>query len=98
MAIHPTKGFHEPVQVGEHPGLILGMRKGEFRAPESKLLSIASLAKALLCRASVNRRWLPAEALARLTGKAPLLLLYLAIPAKKIYRRELHDVVSTKNT
>ena len=94
--IHPSKGYFEPVQLGDHFGLTIDIKKGEFRAPEVKLTAIASLAKSLLFKASANRRWLPAKLLARLAGKAQFL--YLAIPAARFYLRELHDLLTTKNS
>ena len=96
LAIHPTKGFRDPVQVGEHLGLVLDLQKAEFRAPATKLQQIAALAKTLLYKASANKRWLPAKTLAQLAGKAQFL--YLAIPAARFYLRELHNVVSSKTT
>lgn len=96
LEIHPTKGFHEPVQVGEHLGLIVDSQQGEFRAPEAKLSALSSLAKTLLFKASAGRRWLPAKMLARFAGKAQFL--YLAIPPARFYLRELHDVLAAKTS
>lgn len=98
MALHPSKGFHDPVQSGEHLDLVIDLHKGKFRAPVAKLLSIARLAKSLLYKATTaNKRWFPAKTLARLEGMAQFL--YLAIiPAARFYLRELHDVVSTRTT
>ena len=36
LAIHPTKGYHVPVQLGDHLGLTIDLQKGEFRAPAAK--------------------------------------------------------------
>ena len=94
MSIHPSKGFHDPVQSGEHLGLVIDLQHGEFRAPQAKLLAIAGLSKALLYKATSSKRWLPAKTLARLAGMAQFL--YLAIPAARFYLRELHNIVATK--
>jgi hypothetical protein len=34
LQLHPTKGYHTPVQVGDHLGMTIDMKKNEFRAPE----------------------------------------------------------------
>jgi hypothetical protein len=94
LAIHPTKGYHVPVQLGDHLGLTIDLQKGEFRAPAAKLNAIAALAKSIIYKASTNKRWVPAKLLAQLGGKAQFL--YLAIPAARFYLRELHNVVSSK--
>jgi hypothetical protein len=96
LSIHPTKGYHDPVQIGDHLGLTVDLQNGEFRAPTSKLTAIAALAKTLLYKASANKRWVPAKLLAQLGGKAQFL--YLAIPAARFYLRELHNVVSSKTS
>lgn len=57
LSIHPTKGFHVHVQIADHLGLTIDLEKGEFRATESKLRSIAVLEKTLLFQASANLRW-----------------------------------------
>lgn len=89
---HPTKGYWEPVQVGEHLGLEIDTRQGLFRAPVSKLARISSLAKDILCRASRDHRWVPARLLRSLAGQAQFL--YLAIAPARFFLRELHDVLS----
>lgn len=94
LAVHPDKGYQEPVQEGQHLGIIVDLKRGEFRAPAAKLSKIAGLAKSLLYTASSSQRWLPVKLLAQLAGSAQFL--YLAIPQARYYLRELHDVVSTK--
>jgi hypothetical protein len=37
MHIHPTKGYHTAIQVGDHLGMTLDLKKNEFRAPQAKL-------------------------------------------------------------
>ena len=56
LVIHPSKGHRDPVQLGEHLGLLIDLHKGEFRAPEAKLSSISSMAKTLMYKASANQR------------------------------------------
>jgi hypothetical protein len=93
LNIHPTKGYHTAVQVGDHLGMTLDLEKSEFRAPQAKLKSIAALAKELLVRSSKNKRWVPVKSLASLAGKAQFL--HLAIPVARFYLRELHDIVKS---
>ncbi len=49
--------------------MTIGMKKIEFHAPETKLSSIAALAKQLLVRAMQNKRWVPVKSLAFLAAK-----------------------------
>ena len=37
LQLHPTKGHFQPIQVGDHPEMILDFERGEFRAPTAKL-------------------------------------------------------------
>ena len=48
LSRNEKKGYWEPVQVLEHLGLEIDTRKGEFRAPPTKLASISQLARAIL--------------------------------------------------
>ena len=96
LDIHPNKGYHTPVQVGEHLGLEIDFVQGVFRAPQQKLAKISILAKQLLCTAASSQRWIRAKALAALAGMAQFL--YLAIPAARFFLRELHDVVDTRKS
>ena len=41
--IHPTKGHFDPILIGEHLGMIIDMKMGQFVAPTSKLKQIAVL-------------------------------------------------------
>eukprot|EP00873_Tetraselmis_striata_P022830 jgi/Tetstr1/443094/TSEL_031150.t1 len=41
---NPNKGVWEPTQVGPHLGLIIDLKRGEFRAPEEKLIALAKAA------------------------------------------------------
>ena len=50
LNIHPTKGYHTAIQDGEHLGMVIDTNKCEFRAPKTKLDSIAAVAKQLLVR------------------------------------------------
>eukprot|EP00873_Tetraselmis_striata_P037033 jgi/Tetstr1/457297/TSEL_043902.t1 len=60
---NPNKGVWEPTQVGPHLGLIIDLKRGEFRAPEEKLIALAKAARSLLGRAASNKRWLPVDSL-----------------------------------
>eukprot|EP00873_Tetraselmis_striata_P033247 jgi/Tetstr1/453511/TSEL_040480.t1 len=90
---NPNKGVWEPTQVGPHLGLIVDLQRGEFRAPEEKLIALAKVARSLLGRAASNRRWLPAR-LASFVGKAKFL--YMAITPARFFLRELHCVLATR--
>ena len=58
LKVHPTKGGHfDPILIGEHLGMIIDMKEGQFVAPTTKLKQIAVLAKTLLCRAVTHKRW-----------------------------------------
>jgi hypothetical protein len=70
LNIHPCKGYHTTTHVGEHLGMEMDFKKGIFRAPVKKLRDISVLAKNLMCTAPKNKRWVPVNALASLTGKA----------------------------
>jgi hypothetical protein len=81
-------------QICEHLGLHIDTKTSTFRAPPSKLHTIATLTRTLLQRSTRDARWLPARRLAVLAGKAQYL--YLAIPAARFYLRELHNVLATR--
>eukprot|EP00873_Tetraselmis_striata_P038373 jgi/Tetstr1/458637/TSEL_004341.t1 len=91
---NPNKGVWEPTQVGPHLGLIVDLYRGEFRAPEEKLIALAKAASSLLGRAASNKRWLPARQLASFAGKVQFL--YLAITPARFFLRELHCVLATR--
>jgi hypothetical protein len=93
LKVHSTKRYFLPTQVGERLGMVLDYVLREFRAPTAKLKSVVALAKSLLCKAAVNKRWVSVKALASLAGMAQFL--YLAIPVARFFLRELHDVVSS---
>ncbi len=93
MKIHPTKGHFDPILIGEHLGMIIDMKEGQFVAPTTKLKQIAVLAKTLLFRATSHKRWVNVKALASLAGKAQFL--HLPINVARLFMRELHDVVKS---
>ena len=84
LSRNEKKGYWEPVQVLEHLGLEIDTRKGEFRAPPSKLASIATLARSILGRATRERRRVPVKLLASLAGRAQFL--YLAVLLAHFYQ------------
>jgi hypothetical protein len=96
LQVRPTKGYHTPVQVGDHLGMTIDMKKNEFRALEAKLANISALAKQLPVRSAKHKRWVPVKSLASLAGKAQFL--HLAVPVARFYLRELHDVVKTTSS
>eukprot|EP00873_Tetraselmis_striata_P014402 jgi/Tetstr1/434666/TSEL_023757.t1 len=89
-----AKGVWEPTQVGPHLGLIVDLQRGEFRAPEEKLVPLAKVARSLLGHAASNMRWLPARQLASFAGKAQFL--YVAITPARFFSRDLHCVLATR--
>eukprot|EP00873_Tetraselmis_striata_P037586 jgi/Tetstr1/457850/TSEL_004252.t1 len=94
MPRNPNKGVWEPTQVGPHLGLIVDLQRGGFRAPEEKLITLAKTALYLLGRAASTKRLLPARQLASFAGKAQFL--HLAIAPARIFLRELHCVLATR--
>eukprot|EP00873_Tetraselmis_striata_P019611 jgi/Tetstr1/439875/TSEL_028283.t2 len=76
-------------------GLIVELQRGEFRAPEEKLIALAKAARSLIGRAASNKRWLPARQLASFAGKAQFM--YLAITPARFFLRELHCVLATRH-
>eukprot|EP00873_Tetraselmis_striata_P003432 jgi/Tetstr1/423696/TSEL_014330.t1 len=91
---NPNKGVWEPTQVGPHLGLIIDLKRGEFRAPEEKLIALAKAARSLMGRAACDKPWLPARQLASFAGKAQFM--YLAIGPARSFLRELHCVLATR--
>jgi hypothetical protein len=91
---HPTKGLWPPSQVGHHIGIDMDTTSGYVYAPESKLVKIAQQAKQLVGRATRNARLLPVEDRQSLSG--PARCLFLAIPAPRLFLRELQSVVNEK--
>jgi hypothetical protein len=69
LKIHPTKGHFDPILIGEHLGMIIDMKVGQFVAPTAKLKQIATLAKTLLCRAAAHKRWVSVKTLCLLSRK-----------------------------
>eukprot|EP00873_Tetraselmis_striata_P014827 jgi/Tetstr1/435091/TSEL_024059.t1 len=65
----PNKGVWEPTQVGPHLGLIVDPQRGEFCAPEEKVIAQAKASRSPPGRATSDRRWLPARQLASFAGK-----------------------------
>ena len=96
LARNPKKGFWEPTQVLTHLGMEVDLKHGMFRVPTQKLESIIALAKTVLGRAARCTGVVPVKMLATLAGKAQFL--YLAMPAARFYLRELHSVVSTRES
>eukprot|EP00873_Tetraselmis_striata_P046067 jgi/Tetstr1/466331/TSEL_010862.t1 len=77
------KGVWERTQVGPHLGLIADLQRGEFRAPEEKLIALAKAARSLLGRAASNKRWLPGRQLASFAGKTQFM--YFAITPARFF-------------
>ncbi|KAK3268876.1 hypothetical protein CYMTET_22646 [Cymbomonas tetramitiformis] len=90
------KGQWEPTQVVEHLGLEVDLKLGQFRVTERRVHKIHTRAKEILCDAARNRRWIPARRLASFTGLCQSV--YLAVPAARLYLRELYFVLAEKRS
>ncbi|KAK3252467.1 hypothetical protein CYMTET_38230 [Cymbomonas tetramitiformis] len=91
-----AKGQWEPTQLVEHLRLEVDLKAGRFHVTPARLQKIHQQAKALLSKASRQRRWLPARWLAALAGLSQSV--YLAVPPARLYLREQHFVISTKQS
>ncbi|KAK3287029.1 hypothetical protein CYMTET_5439 [Cymbomonas tetramitiformis] len=89
-------GQWEPTQVVEHLGLEVDLKLGQFRVTERRVHKIHTKAKEILCDAARNRRWIPARRLASFTGLCQSV--YLAVPAARLYLRELYFVLAEKRS
>ncbi|KAK3252622.1 hypothetical protein CYMTET_38083 [Cymbomonas tetramitiformis] len=90
------KGQWEPGQLIEHLGLEVDLREGLFRVTEARVAKIHVQAKSIICDASRDRRWLSARRLASFNGLCQSV--YLAVPAARLYLRELYFVLTTKRS
>ncbi|KAK3252189.1 hypothetical protein CYMTET_38505 [Cymbomonas tetramitiformis] len=88
------KGHWEAAQLVEHLGLEVDLKAGQFHVTPARLQNIHVKAKALLSKASGQRRWLPAQRIATFAGLCQSV--YLAVPLARLSRRELHYVLFTK--
>jgi hypothetical protein len=75
-------------------GIDIDTTTGYFFAPAEKLHKLAKQARHLLQRATRNSKWLPVKELQSFACKAQYL--FLAIPAARFFRRELHSVLGDK--
>ncbi|KAK3268079.1 hypothetical protein CYMTET_23396 [Cymbomonas tetramitiformis] len=82
--------------VVEHLGLEVDLKLGQFRVTERWVHKIHTKAKEILCDAARNRRWIPARRLASFTGLCQSV--YLAVPAARLYLRELYFVLAEKRS
>ena len=90
LKIHPTKGRFIPILIGEHLGMIIDMKEGQFVAQTANFKQIAVMAKTLFYRASSHAQWVSVKTLASIAGKAKFL--HMAIPVTIFFLREMHDV------
>ncbi|KAK3287923.1 hypothetical protein CYMTET_4601 [Cymbomonas tetramitiformis] len=90
------KSQWDPVQVVEHLGLEVDLKLAQFRVTEQRMQKIHSRAKEKLCDAARNRRWIPARRLAAFTGLCQSV--YLAVPAARLYLRELYFLLAEKRS
>eukprot|EP01050_Picozoa_sp_SAG11_P018877 SAG11_NODE_2922_length_2834_cov_2.238670_1_plen_231_part_00 len=89
----PGKGQSTPVQVINHLGLDVDLRRGLFLVPPPKATRVMSEAKAMLCSAlsQRNRRFVRARWLAQFAGLC--ISLYLAVPSARFRTRSFYDVL-----
>eukprot|EP00854_Cymbomonas_tetramitiformis_P009401 gene9400-biopygen9588 len=90
------KGQWDPVQVIKHLCLEVDLKQSQFRVTEHRVHKIHVKAKQFLCDAARNRQWLPARRLASFTGLCQSV--YLAVPAARLYLRELYFVLTDKRS
>ncbi|KAK3287609.1 hypothetical protein CYMTET_4890 [Cymbomonas tetramitiformis] len=90
------KGQWVPVQVVEHLGLEVDFKEGVFRVTQAQFEKIASKATDLLCETSQERRWVPVRKLAAFNRLCQSV--YLAVPAARLYLRELYFVLTKKRS
>ncbi|KAK3260837.1 hypothetical protein CYMTET_30227 [Cymbomonas tetramitiformis] len=84
------------MQVVQHLGLEVDLKLGQFRVTERRVHKIHTRAKEILCDAVRNRRWILARRLASFTGLCQSV--YLAVPAARLYLRELYFVLAEKRS
>ncbi|KAK3237659.1 hypothetical protein CYMTET_52279 [Cymbomonas tetramitiformis] len=86
----------EAAQVIKHLCLEVDLKQSQFRVTEHRVHKIHVKAKQFLCDAARNRQWLPARRLASFTGLCQSV--YLAVPAARLYLRELYFVLTDKRS
>ncbi|KAK3248872.1 hypothetical protein CYMTET_41678 [Cymbomonas tetramitiformis] len=80
----------------EHLGLEVDLKEGLFRVTEMRIDKIHAQAKSIICDATREKRWLSVRRLAAFNGLCESV--YLAMPAARLYLRELYFVLSTKRS
>ncbi|KAK3232857.1 hypothetical protein CYMTET_56809 [Cymbomonas tetramitiformis] len=91
-----TTGCAYCLQVVEHLGLEVDLKLGQFRVTERRVRKIHVKAKEILCDAARSRRWIAAWRLPAFTGLCQSV--YLAVPAARLYLRELYFVLAEKRS
>ncbi|KAK3241341.1 hypothetical protein CYMTET_48882 [Cymbomonas tetramitiformis] len=90
------KGQWEPAQVVEHLGLEVDLKLGQFLVTERRVHKIHTRAKEILCDTARNQRWIPARRLPSFMGLYQSV--YLAVPAARLFLRELYFVLAEKRS
>ncbi|KAK3284586.1 hypothetical protein CYMTET_7774 [Cymbomonas tetramitiformis] len=75
---------------------LLSRLEGLFRVTKARLKKIHAKATALICRAAREQRWVQARELAGFNGLCQSV--YLAVPAARLYLRELYFVLGKKRS
>ncbi|KAK3272990.1 hypothetical protein CYMTET_18741, partial [Cymbomonas tetramitiformis] len=96
LSRNEKKGQWEPGQLIEHPGLEVDLREGLFRVTETRVNKIHAQARSIICDASREKRWLSARRLAAFNGLCQSV--YIAVPAARMYLRELYFELTTKRS
>jgi hypothetical protein len=91
---NPKKCPWDPTQISEHLGLHVDTATSTFRAPPSKLHSVATFYRTLLQRSARDASWLPARRLAVLAGKAQYLNLTISDSRRLAFTSENYTTSS----
>ncbi|KAK3238207.1 hypothetical protein CYMTET_51771 [Cymbomonas tetramitiformis] len=96
LSRNEKKGQWEPGQLIEHLGLEVDLREGLFRVTGTRVNTIHAQARSIICDASREKQRLSARRLAAFNGLCQSV--YLAVPAARMYLRELYFVLTTKRS
>ncbi|KAK3234392.1 hypothetical protein CYMTET_55334 [Cymbomonas tetramitiformis] len=96
LSRNEKKGQWEPGQLIEHIGMEVDLKEGLFWVTETRINKIHAQARSIICDATREKRWLSERRLAAFNGLCQSI--FLAVPAARMYLRELYFVLSTKRS
>ncbi|KAK3283878.1 hypothetical protein CYMTET_8443 [Cymbomonas tetramitiformis] len=96
LSRNENKGQWEPGQLIENLDLEVDLREGLFWVTETRINKIHAQAKSIISDATREKRRLSARRLAAFNGLCQSV--YLAVPAARLYLRELYFVLTTKRS